>query len=225
MNMKKLFMGFMGFMGLMVLGMSSILYAEISTLDAIALEEEAREIRKALNISSPSPKDKRLERIRAELNLDFDTSSKEALLGNTNVESVQPLVTSPQESLSDSFSSALSSIKNHLNIEEEKSYRFSDSLDSFYETIGFEEEESSGLLSMFGLNKKPKSLEIPIFGEIHSTSTNIYQGMKYSGQSAELMSGMMYNSSKVYNTMFGLFDDSPFNIFEEEEASLFDIFD
>jgi hypothetical protein len=217
--MKKLLMG------LMMLGVSSIVSAEISALDAIALEEQAREIRKELNISSPSPKDKRLERIRAELHLDFDTSSKEALLGNNKADSVQPLIASKEETLSDSFSSAFSSIKKSLNIENEKSYSFTDSLESFYDTIGLEEEESSGVLSMFGLNKEPQSLEIPIFGEMHSTSTKIYKGMKYSGQSAELMSGAMYNSSKVYNTMFGLFDDSPFNIFEEEESSLFDIFD
>jgi len=50
--------------------------------------------------------------------------------------------------------------------------------------------------------------------------------MKYSGQSAEFASGMMYKSSKVYNTMFGMYEDSPFNFFEEEEeASIFDVFE
>jgi len=206
--------------------MSNMLYADISALDALALEIQAKEIRKELNISSPTIEDKKLEKIRSELHLDFDTSSKDALLGNNHADSVQPLVSNSKESISDSFSSAFSSIKKTLNIEKEESYHFSDSLKDFYETIGFEEEEeSSGILSMFGLSKPSKSIEIPIFSELKSTSNTLYKGMKHSGQSAELMSGMMYNSSKVYNTMFGLFDDSPFNIFEEEESSIFDVFD
>lgn len=50
--------------------------------------------------------------------------------------------------------------------------------------------------------------------------------MKYSGTSAEFSSGMMYRSSKMYNTMFGVFEDSPFNVFEEEdESSIFDVFE
>jgi len=36
----------------------------------------------------------------------------------------------------------------------------------------------------------------------------------------------MYKSSKVYNTMFGMYEDSPFNFFEEEEeSSIFDVFE
>jgi hypothetical protein len=50
--------------------------------------------------------------------------------------------------------------------------------------------------------------------------------LKYSGTSAEFTSGMMYKSSKVYNTMFGMYEESPFNIFEEEdEKSIFDVFE
>ena len=50
-----------------------------------------------------------------------------------------------------------------------------------------------------------------------------YSGMKNSGQSAEMMSGMMYHNSRMYNKMFGMFDDSPLNIFEDEkETSIFD---
>ena len=49
--------------------------------------------------------------------------------------------------------------------------------------------------------------------------------MEYSGESAEFFSGMMYYNSKMYNMMFGVFDDSPFNIFEEEETSVFDVFE
>jgi len=36
----------------------------------------------------------------------------------------------------------------------------------------------------------------------------------------------MYKSSKMYNTMFGMYEDSPFNVFEdEEETSVFDVFE
>ena len=85
----------------------------------------------------------------------------------------------------------------------------------------------------FGGSKKKKSsgmfdsiMGFGFLGDIRDTGTSMYKGAKYSGQSAELMSGMMYNSSKMYNSMFGMFDDSPFNIFEEEEeASMFDIFE
>ena len=75
--------------------------------------------------------------------------------------------------------------------------------------------------SLFGIDIP--GISIPGLGGVQDTGKSIYKGMIYSGESAELMSGMMYNSSKMYNTMFGLFDDSPFNIFEEEEeASMFD---
>jgi len=68
--------------------------------------------------------------------------------------------------------------------------------------------------------------DIGILGGIGDTGKTIFKGMKYSGQSAEFSSGMVYKSSKMYNTMFGMFEDSPLNIFEEEEeSSVFDIFE
>jgi len=129
--------------------------------------------------------------------------------------------------------SALSSIKQTLRLEDkpkkDEGFSFSNSLSSFGDTIGMDLE----LPSLFGSNSKKKEsgmldsvLGFGMLGDLRDTGTSMYKGAKYTGQSAQFMSGMMYNSSKMYNTMFGVFDDSPFNIFEEEEeASLFDVFE
>lgn len=214
---------------------TSILYAGYSTLDAIELEMKAEEIRKELNITTPTIEEKRLSKIRAELNLDFDTSSKDALLGNNKANSVQPLTgIKKEENFTESITSSFENLKEKLSFSKKKKksnrYSFSDSLSEFYDTVGLEEGDSWGMPSVFGINEKSKapSSGIPIFTDVQSASTTIYKGMKHSGESAELMSGMMYRSSQVYNTMFGLFDDSPFNVFdgnEKKDSSIFDIFD
>ncbi|MEA1879614.1 MAG: hypothetical protein U9N11_03100, partial [Campylobacterota bacterium] len=52
-------------------------------------------------------------------------------------------------------------------------------------------------------------------------------GFKTSGESTEFMSGVMYKSSKMYNDMFNMYDDSPFNVFEsddDKDASILDAF-
>ncbi|SFV70768.1 hypothetical protein MNB_SV-13-403 [hydrothermal vent metagenome] len=220
-------------MGLILIGMSYLALADISALDAMDLELRAEDIRKELNISTPSKHDKELAKIRSELNLDFDTSSKDALLGNNKADSVQPLGGVKEgKSITDNISSAFSSMKAHLTLDKEtqKKYSFSNSIESFYDVIDLEKGKDFDVLSIFSFNEVAKKTEmnIPIFSDVQSATTNMYKGMKHSGQSAELLSGMMYNSSKVYNTMFGLFDDSPFNIFDGEDKKkslIFDIFD
>lgn len=118
----------------------------------------------------------------------------------------------------------------------EGEYSFSNTARDLKETLHMEGISSWSLPSLsmpsfFGGEKKKKKdkglFGINILGGVKDTGTKIYKGMKYSGQSAEFMSGMMYNSSKLYNTMFGLFDDSPFNIFEDEDEdpSIFDLFE
>jgi len=96
--------------------------------------------------------------------------------------------------------------------------------------IDFEKGETLGLPSIFGLNKKKQKkvfgstiLGDTVLGDVKSTGTGFYNGFKNSGESAELMSGMMYKSSKMYNGMFHIFDDSVFNIFEDDESSVFDV--
>jgi hypothetical protein len=133
--------------------------------------------------------------------------------------------------ISDSFDDALSSIKNTLTGKKEKpkeDFTFAGKLSDFQKTLGLDLDVSWGIPSIFGVKeKKEKTLfGSTILGDIKDTGTSFYKGAKYTGQSAQFMSGMMYNSSKMYNTMFGVFDDSPFNFFEEEEeASIFDVFE
>jgi len=208
--------------------MSHSVLAEISTQEAAELELRAAKIRKELNIHTPTAEEKKLENIRHELHLDFDTSSKEALLESNKPTTVESLTASKESSLTDSVSSAFSSITETLGMEDEKDddYSFSTTLNSFYDTVGLDEGESWGMPSIFGLNEKKAT---PLFGmgflgDIGDVGTGMYKGMKYSGQSAEFSSGMVYKSSKMYNTMFGVFEDSPFNVFEEEdETSVFDV--
>jgi len=101
--------------------------------------------------------------------------------------------------------------------------------------IDLEKGEIWGLPSVFGLNKKTQKkvfgstvLGETILGDVKDTSTTFYRGFKTTGESTEFMSGLMYKSSKIYNGMFEIFDDSPLNIFDdkdEREPSIFDIFD
>jgi hypothetical protein len=214
---------------LSILTINTIAYAEMSALEAMDLELRAEKIRKELNIHTLTEEERKIQRIRNELHLDFDTSSKATLLGNQQITSVQPLTgVKKDEAMIDSFSSALSSIKKTLLLEEDNNeYSFSSTLNSFYDTVGLDSTESWSMSSLFGTNKKEETSFISSVGIIGDTGTTIYNGMKYSGQSAELASGMVYRSSQMYNTMFGIFDASPLNIFEEKKKSnsIFDIFE
>jgi hypothetical protein len=189
-----------------------------------AQEMKVKKMREELNIEEPSADVKKLDKIREELNIDYQVPKYESSF-DRRVNDVKEKL-----GLEDGLDmdSALSSIKQTLHLEnkpkKDEGFSLSNSLSSFGDTIGMDLE----LPSVFGSNKKKKDsfLGSTPLGGIMDTGTKFYQGAKYSGQSAQFMSGMMYNSSKMYNTMFGVFDDSPFNIFEEEEeASLFDVFE
>ncbi len=101
--------------------------------------------------------------------------------------------------------------------------------------IDLEKGESMGLPSVFGYNKKKQKkvfgstiLGDTILGDTKEATTGFYRGFKRTGESTEFMSGVMYKSSKVYNGMFEMFDDSLFNVFDdkdEREPSVFDVFD
>jgi hypothetical protein len=189
-----------------------------------AKEMKVKKIREELNIQEPSTAEKKLDKIRDELNIDYQVPKYESSL-DKRVNDVKEKL-----GLEDGLDmdSALSTIKQTLHLEDkpkkDEGFSLHKSLRSFGNTIGMDLE----LPSLFGSNEKKDDsfLASTPLGTIMDTSTKFYQGAKYSGQSAQFMSGMMYNSSKMYNTMFGVFDDSPFNIFEEEEeASLFDVFE
>jgi len=209
----------------------AVVWAGFSAQEAAELEMKAAQIRKTLNIHTPTAKEKKLERIRHELKLDFDTSSKETLLGSNKAQTVESLSVSDDKGIMDSVTSMVSSVTDTLGFENEKEedYSFTSTLNSFYDTVGLEKGESWGMPSVFGLNEKKKESSLfglEFLGGIKDTATSVHKGLKYSGQSAEFTSGMMYKSSKVYNTMFGMYEESPFNIFEEEdEKSIFDVFE
>lgn len=186
--------------------------------------KKLKKIKEELKIKEPSAAVKKLDKIRDELNIDYQVPKYESSLDKRMNDVKEKL------GLEDGLDmdSALSSIKQTLRLEDkpkkDEGFSFNNSLRSFGNTIGMDLE----LPSLFGATEKKDDsfLAATPLGTIMDTSTKFYQGAKYSGQSAQFMSGMMYNSSKMYNTMFGVFDDSPFNIFEEEEeASLFDVFE
>ncbi len=189
-----------------------------------AKEMKVKKMREELNIQEPSAEVKKLDKIRDELNIDYQVPKYESSLDKRMNDVKEKL------GLEDGLDmdSALSSIKQTLRLEDkpkkDEGFSLSNSLSTFGDTIGMDLE----LPSVFGSTeeKDDSFLASTPLGTIMDTSTKFYQGAKYSGQSAQFMSGMMYNSSKMYNTMFGVFDDSPFNVFEEEEeASLFDVFE
>ncbi len=101
--------------------------------------------------------------------------------------------------------------------------------------IELEKGETWGLPSVFGLNRKKQKkvfgstvLGDTLLGDIKETGTGFYRGFKNTGESTEFMSGVMYKSSKIYNNMFDMFDDSVFNVFDdkdERKPSVFDVLD
>ena len=175
-------------------------------------EDKLEKIRRELGIKELTGKEKELDAIRHELDINYEVPRNES-----------------------SLDKRVSSIKDalHMDGEIEGEYSFSNTVRDLKKTLQLDGDSSwgmpsFGLSSLFGEEKKKKKdkglfgIDIPGIsilglGGVKDTGQSIYKGMKYSGESAEMMSGMMYNSSKMYNTMFGLFDDSPFNIFEEEE--------
>ena len=213
-------------------------------------EEEIKRIRKELNIDPPTKYELKVMRMRKELGIEdpkdedrrLDSIRDELKIGYKKPENTTELdkavnkITDPfksDTSLGDDMSldSAFSSIKKKLHLEKEKKeedFAFSGTLNDFYDTVGLEKGESFGMPAVFGFNEKKKKSSLfglEFLGGLKDTGTTIHKGMKYSGQSAEFASGMMYNSSKMYNTMFDMYEASPFDFFEEEEASVFDVFE
>lgn len=120
-------------------------------------------------------------------------------------------------------------------VEEDNAYFDDGIMADIADMIELEKGETLGLPSVFGFNKKKKKkvfgstiLGNTILGDAKDTSTTFYRGFKRSGETTEFMSGVMYKSSRMYNDMFDMFDDSPLNVFDdkdEREPSVFDMFD
>lgn len=191
-------------------------------------ELKLRRIKEELGIKEPSRKERDIDRIRHELKIGYDVPKREGLYDDVK----------DALDVGDSFDDTYDSVKETLGLEKKKKkkkknddFSFGETLTDFYETVGLEEGESLGLPSVFGFNQKKKArtflgsktLGGTFLGDVKDSGSMFYSGMKNSGQSAEMMSGMMYNSSKMYNNMFGMFDSSPLNFFEDEkETSMFD---
>ena len=218
---------------LIMLSMSVVSFAGFSKEETEELARKAEKIRKELNIYEPTAKEKKIADIRRELNIEYDTSSKEAMFEEVNYNDYKHSVVQEKPSrLERTLDSAYSKINKTLNLEDEidEGYSLSGTLNDFYDTVGLDKGESWGMPALFGLNEKKKKKSnifgLEFLGGLKDTGNSLHKGMKYSGQSAEFASGMMYKSSKVYNTMFGMYEDSPFNFFEEEEeSSIFDVFE
>jgi len=183
--------------------------AEFTKESAEALAKQAAQIRQELHLDKKilTDKEKKIEAIRQELNIPTTISLKDNDISNSlgNKKSILPENT---DSIIDAISTTFLDMKNTLLEDKEDSSSFSESLE---------------IPSIFGFNKKENHT---FFEDIHDTGKSFYKGFKHTGESAEFMSGVMYYNAKMYNTMFGMFDDSPFNIFEDEdENSLLDVFE
>ena len=219
---------------LILVGVSIFSFAGFSKEETEELARKAEKIRKELNIYEPTAKEKKIADIRRELNIKYDTSSKEAMFEKVDYNDYKRSVVQKKPSrIQRTLDSAYAKINKTLNLEDEvdDDFSFSGTMNDFYDTVGLDKGESWGMPAVFGFNEKKKKKKSSIFGleflgGLKDTGNSLHKGMKYSGQSAEFASGMMYKSSKMYNTMFGMYEDSPFNFFEEEEeTSIFDVFE
>jgi len=184
--------------------------ADLTKESEDALAKKAAQIRQELHLDKKilTENEKKIEAIRKELNIPISISLKDNDSSNL-VWIKKGKLSEESDNIIDTISMTLTDIKNNLLLED------NEEPSSFY--------KSFGLVNIFGSNTKENHR---FFEGVHDTGKSFYQGFKYSGQSAELMSGVMYYNAKMYNTMFGIFDDSPFNIFEDEdETSILDIFE
>lgn len=191
-------------------------------------ELKLRKIKEELGIAEPTRKERDIDRIRHELKIGYDVPKREGLYDDVK----------DALDVGDSLDDTYDSVKETLGLEKKKKkkkknddFSFGETLTDFYDTVGLEEGENWGLPSVWGFNEKKKArtfwgsktLGATFLGDVKDSGSMMYSGMKNSGQSAEMMSGMMYNSSRMYNNMFGMFDSSPLNLFEDEkETSMFD---
>ena len=205
------------------------LFANFSDDEAKELANKAAKIRQELKLDKAplTQEEKKIMDIRKELNLPHSETLREkesASVGSMTMKSAvqSTVIGSESSSVVDTLSSTFSSIKNSLSQEDE------DESFSLYGSMGLVEGEYWGMPSVFGLNEKKEETTFGLhtFTDMKDMSGTFYKGFKHSGESAEFMSGVMYYNAKMYNTMFGMFDDSPFNIFEDEdENSIFDVFE
>lgn len=212
---------------------------------------EVKTVKTVKTLMTPAKKDKdeslferMTDDIKEKIGIEKDKSKpkdKDDSLFDSMVDSVKDTIgvakDKPQKEHS-IFSKTVTAVKEVAGsekVEEDNAYFDDGIMADIADMIELEKGERFGLPSVFGLNKK-KSKKVfgssvlgdTFLGDIKNTSTGFYRGFKRSGQSTEFMSGVMYKSSKIYNEMFDMFDDSPLNIIDDKdkrETSVFDVFD
>ncbi|MFK5977237.1 MAG: hypothetical protein QM493_12115 [Sulfurovum sp.] len=188
--------------------------SKVEKKETLSDSERLAKIKAELGIKELTPREKKLADIKRELNIGYELPQKD-----------------------NSFNNAFKELKKEIDIDKIKDSLSLDgdigdiSLDSIKISLEIEDGEYFGLPSIFGLNKKivPDTiLGSTILANLKDTGDNMYKGFRYSGSSAETLSGLMYYNSKAYNSMFSIFDESSLSIFESEdkkEKSIFDVFD
>jgi len=173
-------------------------------------KKQIDKIRKELGIETPTKKETKLEKIRRELGIEYEIPKKK-----------------------DKLIDKIENIKKKLNIDMDLDFNLDKSIRKLEKSLNLNQKKKSSWelpdIFDFGSKKKEKPiLGLSILQDVKDGTSTLYKSAKYSGESAELMSGAVYYNAKLYNTMFDLFDKSPLNIFEEKQSkssSMFDIFD
>ena len=173
-------------------------------------QKEIEKIRKELGIETPSKKETKLEKIRRELGIEYEIPKKK-----------------------DKLIDKIENIKKKLDIDIDLDFNLNKTIRKLEKSLNLNKKKKSSWeipdIFDFGNTKKEKTiLGLSILQDVKDSTSTLYKSAKYSGESAELMSGAVYYNAKLYNTMFDIFDKSPLNIFEDKEkksSSLFGIFD
>lgn len=188
---------------------------------------------------SDHKKDSLLDSVADTIGLKKESPKHDDSLLDSMVDSVKDTMglkkNKPKKSTS-LIGNTVTAMKKVVGLKEEDNAYFDDGIMAdIANMIDLEKGETLGLPSVFGFNKKKKKkvfgstlLGNTILGDAKDTSTTFYRGFKRSGETTEFMSGVMYKSSKMYNEMFDMFDDSPLNVFDDKdkrEPSVFDMFD
>ena len=173
-------------------------------------QKEIEKIRKELGIETPTKKETKLEKIRRELGIEYEIPKKK-----------------------DKLIDKIDNIKKKLNIDMDLDFNLDKTIRKLEKSLNINQKKKSSWevpdIFDFGNSKKSEPiLGLSMLQDVKDSTSTLYKSAKYSGESAELMSGAVYYNAKLYNTMFDIFDKSPLNIFEDKKkksSSLFGIFD
>lgn len=172
----------------------------------------------------------RLQDMKVQYNIKDDPVEDKSFL-DKSIDVFKELDMTDPKSLKKTMTKAIDVVKEEADIDTKwDDFSIDKTIREAKNSIDFESQgESYGLPSVFGFNKKKDTslFGSEALGSIKNAGSGVYSGFKNSGTTAEFTTGMMYQNAKMYNTMFDMFDKSPFNVFgeDEEESSMFDIMD